>query len=191
MLNLPTFLTFLRVGLIPVFVLLFYWPSDKSNMLAAIVFILAALTDLLDGYLARKLKQTTKFGAFLDPVADKIMVCTALVLVVEYFSVYAYNYFKGFNLFISLPAIVIISREILVSALREWMAEIGKRAKVAVSSIGKWKTTIQMLSIAGLVWRESNTMIYVSAGLLILATILTIWSMISYMIAAVVSVKSE
>ena len=88
MLNLPNVLTLIRLVLIPVFIILFYWPTDLSNLYAAIVFIIAALTDLLDGYLARKLKLTTKFGAFLDPVADKIIVCTALVLIVEHYSLY-------------------------------------------------------------------------------------------------------
>ena len=160
MYNLPNLLTLLRVILIPIFVGLFYYPTDRSNMFAAIVFVVAALTDLLDGYLARKLKQTTKFGAFLDPVADKIIVCTALVLIVD---------------------MVIIAREIVVSALREWMAEIGQRAQVAVNWVGKWKTTIQMTAIALLVWRYNEPMIYAAVGLLGLATILTIWSMVMYL----------
>lgn len=187
MLNLPNILTLLRVVMIPVFVALFYYPTPRSNMIAAFVFVLAALTDLLDGYLARKLKQTTKFGAFLDPVADKIMVCTALVLIVEYYSVHGRDFITdfSFNLLISIPAIVIISREILVSALREWMAEIGKRAVVAVSKIGKWKTTIQMIAIAGLIWRHNNIMIYLATVLLIVAMILTIWSMIVYLKAGI------
>lgn len=181
MLTLPNTLTFLRVLLIPVFVGLFYWPTPRSNLLAAFVFILAALTDLLDGYLARRLKQTTKFGAFLDPVADKIMVCTALVLVVEWYSVKSSQFFQGINLLVSIPAIVIISREIVVSALREWMAEIGKRSAVAVNWVGKWKTTIQMFAIAGLIWRHNEFVIYASIGLLAVATVLTIWSMVMYL----------
>lgn len=181
MYNLPNILTLLRVILIPVFVALFYYPSELANLWAAIAFVLAALTDLLDGYLARKLKQTTKFGAFLDPVADKIMVCTALVLIVEYYSVHVHEFFPHINLLVSLPAMVIIAREIVVSALREWMAEIGQRAQVAVNWVGKWKTTIQMVAIAGLVWRDNEPMIYASLGMLLVATILTIWSMIMYL----------
>ena len=181
MYNLPNLLTLLRVILIPIFVGLFYYPTDRSNMFAAIVFVVAALTDLLDGYLARKLKQTTKFGAFLDPVADKIIVCTALVLIVEYYSVHVGEFFPHMNLLISIPAMVIIAREIVVSALREWMAEIGQRAQVAVNWVGKWKTTIQMTAIALLVWRYNEPMIYAAVGLLGLATILTIWSMVMYL----------
>lgn len=179
--NLPNLLTILRVLLIPVFVILFYLPNPGSNLLAAFVFVIAALTDLLDGYLARKLKQTTKFGAFLDPVADKIIVCTALVLIVEFYSVKACDYFPHINLLVSIPAIVIISREIVVSALREWMAEIGSRAKVAVNWVGKWKTAIQMVAITGLVWRQNDPIIYGSLALLLVATVLTIWSMIMYL----------
>lgn len=192
MLTLPNTLTFLRVLLIPVFVALFYWPTPRSNLLAAFVFILAAVTDLLDGYLARRLKQTTKFGAFLDPVADKIMVCTALVLVVEWYSVKSTQaFFHGINLWISIPAIVIISREIVVSALREWMAEIGKRSAVAVNWVGKWKTTIQMFAIAGLIWRFNEFVIYASIGLLVVATVLTIWSMVMYLKAGIVTMYEE
>ncbi len=190
MLNLPNILTFLRVLMIPVFVALFYWPTPRSNLLAAFVFILAALTDFLDGYLARRLKQTSKFGAFLDPVADKIMVCTALVLIVEYYSVRAGQFFCGINLTVSIPAIIIICREIVVSALREWMAQIGLRSAVAVNWIGKWKTTIQMLAIAGLIWRPDEPVIYASLGLLSAAAVLTIWSMAVYLIAGIKSMRN-
>lgn len=181
MFNLPNLLTILRVALIPVFVGLFYYPTTKTNFMAACVFVIAALTDLLDGYLARKLKQTTKFGAFLDPVADKIMVCTALVLIVEYYSVHVNEFFPHMNLLVSIPAMVIIAREIVVSALREWMAEIGQRAQVAVNWVGKWKTAIQMAAIALLIYRYNEPMIYAAVGLLGVATVLTIWSMVVYL----------
>ena len=181
MYNLPNLLTILRVALIPVFVGLFYYPTTKTNFMAAVVFVIAALTDLLDGYLARKLKQTTKFGAFLDPVADKIMVCTALVLIVEYYSVHVNEFFPHMNLLVSIPAMVIIAREIVVSALREWMAEIGQRAQVAVNWVGKWKTAIQMAAIALLIYRYNEPMIYAAVGLLCVATVLTIWSMVVYL----------
>ena len=181
MYNLPNLLTILRVALIPVFVGLFYYPTTKTNFMAAVVFVIAALTDLLDGYLARKLKQTTKFGAFLDPVADKIMVCTALVLIVEYYSVHVHEFFPHMNLLVSIPAMVIIAREIVVSALREWMAEIGQRAQVAVNWVGKWKTAIQMAAIALLIYRYNEPMIYAAVGLLCVATVLTIWSMVVYL----------
>ena len=189
MLNLPNVLTLIRLALIPVFIILFYWPTDLSNLYAAIVFIIAALTDLLDGYLARKLKLTTKFGAFLDPVADKIIVCTALVLIVEHYSLYTDVLYPHLGKFITFPAMIIVAREITVSALREWMAELGKRANVAVSWIGKWKTTIQLTAIAGLIWRHDEGMIYASVGLLIVATVLTIWSMIMYLKAGWVYMK--
>ena len=189
MLNLPNVLTLIRLALIPVFIILFYCPTDLSNLYAAIVFIIAALTDLLDGYLARKLKLTTKFGAFLDPVADKIIVCTALVLIVEHYSLYTDVLYPHLGKFITIPAMIIVAREITVSALREWMAELGKRANVAVSWIGKWKTTIQLTAIAGLIWRHDEGMIYAAVGLLMVATVLTIWSMIMYLKAGWVYMK--
>ena len=181
MLNLPNILTLIRLGLIPVFVVLFYWPTDMSNFYAAIVFVIAALTDLLDGYLARKLQKTTKFGAFLDPVADKIIVCTALVLIVEHYSLYRDVLYPHLGKFITIPAMIIVSREIIVSELREWMAELGKRANVAVSWVGKWKTTIQLVAISGLIWRFNELMIYAAVTMLVIATVLTIWSMVMYL----------
>ncbi len=203
--NLPNTLTILRIIMIPFFVLFFFIPSSWSNFVAAAIFVLAALTDLLDGYLARKLQVCSKFGAFLDPVADKIMVCTALVLLVNYFSVMekvgVYNYLPGLHLVVTICAIVIISREIVISALREWMAEIGNRAKVAVSWIGKWKTAIQMIGITGLIWRDDslhsyipNWMVYASIVVLMVATMLTIWSMVSYLragLGSMITAKSK
>lgn len=191
MLNLPNALTLIRLALIPVFVALFYWPTKFSNLLAAFVFVLAALTDLLDGYLARRLHETTKFGAFLDPVADKIIVCVALVLIVEYYSVHVGDFFPHVNLLVSIPAMIIIAREIVVSALREWMAELGKRSMVAVSWIGKWKTTIQLVSIAGLIWRANDFVIYGSLVLLEIATLLTIWSMVMYLKVGLSHMREE
>ena len=181
MINLPNVLTLIRLGLIPVFIILFYWPTDRSNLYAAIIFTIAALTDFVDGYLARKLKLTTKFGAFLDPVADKIVVCTALVLIVEHYALYTDPLYTHLGKFITIPAMIIVAREITVSALREWMAELGERANVAVSWIGKWKTTIQLVAIAGLIWRMNEIMIYSAVVLLGIATILTIWSMVLYL----------
>ncbi len=191
MLNLPNVLTLIRLALIPVFVILFYWPTESSNLLAAIVFIAAALTDLLDGFLARRLKQTTKFGAFLDPVADKIIVCTALILIVEFYSVHVGEFFPHINLFVSIPAMIIVAREITVSALREWMAELGKRSLVAVSWVGKWKTTIQLVSIAGLIWRYNEVVIYSSLGMLAVATVLTIWSMVMYLKVGLMNMREN
>ena len=181
MLNLPNILTLIRLALIPVFVILFYYPTPMSNFYAALVFVIAALTNLLDGFLARKLHLETKFGAFLDPVADKIIVCVALVLIVEYYSVHVNEYFPHINLFVSIPAMIIVAREITVSALREWMAELGKRSQVAVSWGGKWKTTIQLASLALLIWRYNDPVIYAALGMLAIATVLTIWSMVMYL----------
>ncbi|ABR75051.1 CDP-diacylglycerol--glycerol-3-phosphate 3-phosphatidyltransferase [Actinobacillus succinogenes] len=173
-LNFPTFLTLFRVVLIPFFIIAFYLPVEWSPFAATAVFFIASITDWFDGYLARKWKQTTRFGAFLDPVADKVIVATALVLVVEYYHVF----------WITIPAIIMISREIIISALREWMAEIGSRTAVAVSWIGKVKTTAQMLALGGLLWRYNSVMEILAIILLYVAAILTIWSMLQYLKAA-------
>ena len=127
MTNIPNLLTLLRVLLIPVFILLFYLPFEWSYLAASAVFAVASLTDWLDGYLARRWEQSTPFGAFLDPVADKLMVAVALVMLVE----------EHASFWLTLPAVIIIGREIVVSALREWMAELGARAQVAVSNLGQ------------------------------------------------------
>ncbi len=175
--NTPNLLTLLRILLIPVFVGIFYWPTSWASLGSAVVFSVAALTDLLDGYLARRWGQTSALGAFLDPVADKLMVAVALVLLVQ----------TDPTPTLALAAAVIIGREITVSALREWMAEIGSRARVAVSLVGKFKTTVQMLAIIFLILREpvAGVPIY-SLGivLLYLAAALTLWSMVIYLRAA-------
>ncbi len=145
--------------------------------MATLVFGLAALTDWFDGYLARRLKETSAFGAFLDPVADKLMVVTALVLLVE----------RHPHVWFTVPAIVIIGREITISALREWMAEVGESARVAVSMIGKIKTTVQMVALFLLIYREPLFSIPVeTVGLVCfyLAAVLTLWSMAVYLRAA-------
>ena len=174
--NIPNLLTVLRVLLIPVFIALFYLPFSWSYWAASGVFALASATDWLDGYLARRLGQSTPFGAFLDPVADKLMVAVALVLLVEEHS----------SLWLSLPAMIILGREIVVSALREWMAEIGARAHVAVSRLGKWKTAAQMTALVILLANPPRMDLWVGLGfgLLIIAAILTLWSMIQYLRAA-------
>lgn len=172
--NIPNILTGGRILLIPVFLVVFYLPYEHANFLAAFIFVLAAITDALDGWVARKLDQMTKFGAFFDPVADKIMVAAALIVVVEFYS----------SLWITVPALIIISRELIVSALREWMAEIGKRSAVAVSSMGKLKTVAQMIALTGLLW-HANQWVYVLATMaLYVAAILTLASMYSYMSTA-------
>ena len=174
--NIPNILTVLRVLLIPIIILLFYLPFQWSYLAASAVFAIAAITDWLDGYLARKLQQSTPFGAFLDPVADKLMVAVALVLLVEEHS----------NLWLTLPAAIIIGREIVVSALREWMAELGARAQVAVSNLGKWKTAAQMVALIILLANPPLTTVWVGLGyaLLIVAAGLTLWSMWKYLVAA-------
>ena len=175
--NIPNQLTLLRIILVPVFVLAFYLPFSWSNYLACGIFIFAALTDMLDGYLARKLNQTSSLGAFLDPVADKLMVAVALVLIVQ----------QDPSVLLALPAAVIIGREITVSALREWMAEIGARGKVAVSIWGKVKTIAQMVSLGFLIFRESVLelpVFMVGLVLLYIAAILTLISMFQYLMAA-------
>lgn len=175
--NTPNLLTLLRILLIPIFVGAFYWPAAWASLLSAIIFSVAALTDLLDGYLARRWGQTSALGAFLDPVADKLMVAVALVLLVQADPTPA----------LAIAAAVIIGREITVSALREWMAEIGARARVAVSLVGKFKTTIQMVAIVLLILREPvyEVPVYpLGIVLLYLAATLTLWSMMVYLRAA-------
>ena len=174
--NIPNLLTVLRVALIPVFILFFYLPFSWSYWAASAVFALAAITDWFDGYLARRWEQSTPFGAFLDPVADKLMVTVALVLLVE----------EHANLWLSLPAVIIIGREIVVSALREWMAELGARAQVAVSQLGKWKTAAQMVALVILLGNPPQLTVWVGTGyvLLIIAAALTLWSMLQYLLAA-------
>ena len=176
--NWPNILTFVRILAIPVFVLAFYLPFEQSHILAASVFALACITDWLDGYLARVLSQTSRLGTFLDPVADKLVVAVALVLLVGE---------SGLN-FLSLPAAIIIGREIVVSALREWMAEVGKRSSVAVSIIGKIKTTFQMVALVVLLaYSPSHSPVWFEALgylLLYLAAALTLWSMLIYLRAA-------
>lgn len=154
--------------------MIFYLPYSWAFFAAAFIFWLASITDILDGYLARKLEQSTPFGAFLDPVADKVMVCAALVALADQYQ----------SMYMTIPALIIISREIIISALREWMAEQGKRGNVAVSNMGKIKTAAQMLAIIGLIWQYDTWMNYLSFGLLYIATFLTLSSMVQYLRAA-------
>ena len=196
MMTLPNIITLSRIALIPVFVGLFYLqpgylegvplalinngtPLPWINNVLVVIFILISASDFLDGLLARKLNQISAFGAFLDPVADKLLVCVALVLLTDYYH----------SWFITIPAIIIISREILVSALREWMSEVGKKANVAVSWIGKSKTFMQMVAILFLLLQQPllffsyNQINIAGKVLLFTATILTLWSGIKYLIA--------
>src|SRR5690554_3580719 len=175
LMNLPNILTLSRIIMIPVFAAVFYMPAKWSYMVSATIFALAAATDWLDGYLARKLNQSTPFGAFLDPVADKLMVAVALAVLIEEYSA----------IVLTIPATVIIGREIVISALREWMAEIGSRASVAVSYIGKVKTTAQMVAIVGLLaYPPGVGLADLALGLLYVAAALTLWSMGLYLKAA-------
>jgi CDP-diacylglycerol--glycerol-3-phosphate 3-phosphatidyltransferase len=175
--NIPNLLTLLRIALIPVFVVIFYIPVPWARPVCAAVFGIAALTDLIDGWLARRWDQTSPLGAFLDPVADKLMVAVALVLLVQ----------GRPEVLLALPAAVIIGREITVSALREWMAEIGARAAVAVNVWGKVKTTAQMIAILLLILGGPVFGISIDGLALVLlyvAALLTLWSMIQYLRAA-------
>ncbi len=178
--NLPNTLTWLRILLIPVFVLFYYLPDDwmesrSVNLAAATIFGLAAMTDWLDGYLARKLNQMSAFGAFLDPVADKLMVAAALILLLQLGRVDA------------IVALIIIGREIAISALREWMAGAGRGKNVAVSFIGKLKTASQMIAILLLLYYEPiaglDTQL-IGTWLIYLAALMTVVSMIYYIVHA-------
>ncbi|RLA17500.1 MAG: CDP-diacylglycerol--glycerol-3-phosphate 3-phosphatidyltransferase [Gammaproteobacteria bacterium] len=180
--NLPTTLTLLRIVLIPVLVLFCYLPVDWSNIACVVIFSIAALTDWLDGYLARRWQQMTAFGAFLDPVADKLMVAVALVLIVQ----------NDPSPSLAIASAVIIGREITITSLREWMAELGERAKIKVSWLGKVKTTFQMLAIVVLLYGsdyENIPLRDIGYLLLFVAAVLTLWSMISYLRAALPLLK--
>ncbi len=182
-LNIPNILTLARIALIPVFLLVAYWPpavgvdghdgSMTRHIILTAIFVIAAVTDWFDGYLARTLNQTSAFGRFLDPVADKLMVAAALIVLVQWQP----------TISMAFAAIVIISREITVSALREWMAELGARTSVAVSAVGKYKTAFQMIAISVFLlnWPPLETLAYL---LLYTAVILTLWSMFIYLKAA-------
>jgi CDP-diacylglycerol---glycerol-3-phosphate 3-phosphatidyltransferase len=174
--NLPNILTLLRIALIPVFILVYYSAWELYNLAAAAIFGLAAATDWVDGYVARKYNLITAFGAFLDPVADKLIVVAAMVMLVE---VHATPWF-------ALPAIVIIGREIVISALREWMAEMGYRGTVAVAMIGKVKTWVQMVAIALLLAAKPEQEFLTLMGFIAIyaAAALTLWSMVHYLRAA-------
>ena len=172
--NLANLLTSFRILLVPVFVLLFMLPSDWTRLATATVFALAAVTDWIDGYVARSRGETSRFGAFLDPVADKLIVGAALVMMAGAHA----------NLWFSAAAVVIVGREIIISALREWMADMQRRGVVSVSWVGKVKTVFQMVAILvllalpadlGLLW------VKLGYGLLYVAAALTLWSMVIYL----------
>lgn len=182
--NAPNILTLLRILMIPVFVVVYYLPQHWASALAMALFVAAALTDWLDGFLARRLNQISPFGAFLDPVADKLMVVAALVLLTT--DTRIQEQVVDFRLF-AVVVLIVIGREITVSALREWMAELGERARVAVSFLGKLKTGSQMVAIPFLLYREpllGLPVLRIGEFLLYGAAGLTLWSMVIYIRAA-------
>jgi CDP-diacylglycerol--glycerol-3-phosphate 3-phosphatidyltransferase/cardiolipin synthase len=175
--NIATMLTWLRIAAIPLIVIVFYLPVGWAHPAAAVVFIMAAITDGLDGYLARRLELTSDFGAFLDPVADKLMVVTALILILQ----------ADPRVFIAAITAIIIGREVMVSALREWMAEMGNRGEVAVTGVAKKKTIAQMFGLSLMLWTQDlfGIPIYeIGIILMLIAAGLTLWSMVIYVRAA-------
>lgn len=191
--TIPNQITLFRIFLIPAFILVYYLPLSWSNFGAFAIFWLAAISDFFDGYLARKLNQSSAFGAFIDPVADKLMVASALIMIAQSYAVW----------YISIPAMVMIAREIFISALREFMSSRGKRDDVAVSTSGKYKTAAQMLGIMGLIWQPDydiplilfnfphEILMAAAYGFYFIATILTVTSMISYFKAAWPELKGQ
>ena len=184
-LTVPTLLTWARIAAIPLIIGVYYLPIDAGmrNLAATVMFVFFALTDWLDGWLARKLNQTSAFGAFLDPVADKFLVCAALLVLVELDRVHA------------LIALVIIGREIAISALREWMAQIGASRSVAVHMLGKLKTTAQMVAIPfllydGLLFGLIDTHVW-GTWLMWAAAVLTVWSMVYYLRKAIPEIRAK
>ena len=175
--NLATLLTLLRIAAIPLVVACFYWQSPQARPIAGIIFGIAAITDFVDGYIARNFNQMSRFGAFLDPVADKLMVSIVLVLLVQTDPYW----------YVDFVAIIIIGREITISALREWMATVGARGDVAVGWTGKIKTTMQMFGIAFMVYEEHlfGLDLYNIGFVLLLGAVgMTLWSMFVYLRAA-------
>ena len=183
--TIPTLMTWARIVAIPLIVGVFYAPFDPAsrNTIAALLFIVFAATDWLDGFLARKLTQASAFGAFLDPVADKFLVCASLLVLVHLGRV---------DVFV---ALIIIGREIAISALREWMAQIGASKSVAVHMLGKLKTTVQMVAIPfllydGMVWGVLDTGVW-GVWLIWLAAVLTVWSMVYYLQKALPEIRAR
>ncbi len=183
--TIPTLLTWARIAAIPLVVGVFYlpWPGPTKNLIATTLFVLFALTDWLDGWLARKLNQTSSFGAFLDPVADKFLVCASVLVLVH---------LERADVFV---ALIIIGREIAISALREWMAQIGASRSVAVHMIGKAKTTVQMVAIPFLLYDGAlfgviDTRVW-GTVLIWIAAVLTIWSMVYYLRKALPEIRAK
>jgi CDP-diacylglycerol--glycerol-3-phosphate 3-phosphatidyltransferase len=184
--TIPTIMTWTRIVAIPLIIGVYYLDSltiETKNLIATVLFVLFAFTDWLDGFLARKLNQTSAFGAFLDPVADKFLVCAALLMLVQMDRVNV------------LVALIIIGREIAISSLREWMAQIGAGKSVAVHMVGKLKTTVQMVAIPFLLY--NGTLFGVidtrdwGAVLIVVAAVLTVWSMVYYMQKALPEIRAR
>jgi len=186
--NIALALTWLRIAAIPMIVLVFMWPGQWTKPIAAVIFTLAGLTDWLDGYLARKLNLTSRFGAFLDPVADKLMVSTALVLILWAAPQHKLLLVPNHEIVIAVCAAIIIGREIVISALREWMAEMGERSVVAVTGIAKLKTIFQLVGVGAMLYTYPIFGILPAYGigfmLVVAASALTLWSMYLYLKAA-------
>jgi len=173
----PTAITLFRIALIPLFVIVFYLPFSWANILATVVFAVAALSDWMDGYLARSMQLESSFGAFLDPVADKLMVVVIIVLLVQ----------ANPSIYVALPSVVIVAREISISALREWMAQLGSSTTVKVSFIGKSKTMLQMIALGMMIFSEpfmGLPIFDIGLAIYYIAAILTITSMVIYLRAA-------
>ena len=180
----PTILTLFRIALLPVMVAVFYAGFRGANIAAAIIFLAAALTDWLDGYIARRLNQYSRFGAFLDPVADKLMVAVTLFLLVQ----------ENPTPLLAVVSAIIVGREIAISALREWMAEIGARGLVKVALLGKLKTVMQIVAIVVLLYQHDSPgfkLFHVGEALLVVAAALTIWSGFDYLRAAWPAMRGE
>ncbi len=180
--SIPTWLTLMRIVMLPIIIVVFYIDAVWARPLSCLLFSIAGITDWLDGYLARRWRTESRFGAFLDPVADKLLVATVLILIVEFDA----------TPWLTIPAIIIIGREITISALREWMAEMGERNKVAVGWIGKLKTTVQMIALGCLLFNLDflGLPIYrIGIVGLYFAAVLTVWSMVIYMKAAFVDTR--
>jgi CDP-diacylglycerol--glycerol-3-phosphate 3-phosphatidyltransferase len=180
-------LTIARIVMIPLVVLTFYLPYDWGKSAASLIFIVAAVTDSLDGYLARRLNQLSALGAFLDPVADKLMVAIALILLVSDEPTLLRPFAFNPHILITITASIIVGREIAISALREWMAEIGARAKIAVSSLGKLKTIFQMTGLSLMLYRDDLfglPIFELGLACLMIAAVLTLWSMVIYLRAS-------
>lgn len=185
--NIPNLLTWFRILMIPVFITVFYVSGDtltahNKHLIGTLLFVAAAITDWLDGYLARTLNQTSAFGAFLDPVADKLMVTAALIVLVK------------LGLVDDIIAFIIIGREIAISALREWMAQLGSSKSIAVSMLGKIKTSFQMLAIVLLLYHEPLLTVStekLGTLLIYVAALLTLWSMVYYLMLAIPQITKK